>query len=145
MKVKKRILTAQTIQITIAAIGCCILGSYPGMTNNLLSGLRNILEYHKKLTKAVKLVIIFFAILLTACFNDIGFVGWLPTLACALFTMFMSTEKVVALKILIIGSNLLWTIHDFYIMAYTAMVFDILYILANIISIINIKKASTSK
>ena len=145
VKDKKKLLAAQTIQIIIAAIGNGVLGSYSGMTSNLLSGIRNILEYKKKLTNFIKLIIVVALILLTICFNDIGIMGWLPTVSCIIFTIFVTTENIIVLKNVIIFCNTLWMIHDGYIAAYTAMIFDILYILANIISIIKIKKASTSK
>lgn len=145
VKNKKKLLTAQTIQIIIAAIGNGVLGSYSGMTSNFLSGFRNVLEYNKKLTNFTKSLIIVALIILTICFNDIGIIGWLPTISCVIFTIFVTIENIIVLKNIIIFCNILWTIHDFYIMAYTAMIFDILYILANIISIIKIKKASTSK
>ena len=51
----------------------------------------------------------------------------------------MNLKNIVHFKILIIGVMILWVIYDFTIQAYTAVLFDVITIVSNVVSVIQIQ------
>jgi hypothetical protein len=63
-----------------------------------------------------------------------------PLLSLATFTIFMDTNNTVLFKWLVISGNVLWFVHDIFIMSYVAVAFDILGTITKLIGIYRIKK-----
>lgn len=139
LKNKKNIIFLQTIQILLYTLGNFLLNSIPGAIINILNCIRNILCYENKLGKKEKIIITILSIALTLKFNNLGIIGYLPGIISISFIWLMTTKDVIKFKILIIATTILWLIHDIYIGLYTSAVFDFASIIANFISIYNIK------
>lgn len=139
-KEKKLTLILQTIQISLAAVGSLVLGSFSGAINNLSACVRNILSYNGKLQTVAKTILIVCTTGFTLLLNDLGIIGLLPLATSILFILFMNTKDMVKFSILTISTMVLWVIHDFYIGAYTSAIFSIVSISTNIVRIIRIKR-----
>lgn len=139
IKDKKRILYIQTIEISLFVVSNVILGGITGAINNAITCIRNILCYKNKLGLKEKILIIILASILTIFFNNTGIVGLLPLIALILYTSFMNIQNIIKFKILLIINSTIWLIYDIYVNLYTSAIFDLATIIANIISIIQIK------
>ena len=140
LKQKNKILYIQTVQIGLAVLSNIILGGITGAIINLISCVRNILCYKEKLNNTAKVVLITLAIILTLCFNNLGIVGLLPLISTITYISLMNIKNVIKFKYLIIFTTLLWFCYDLYINSYTSACFDVMCILTNLGSIIQIKK-----
>jgi hypothetical protein len=139
-KKKQTCLFLQTIQIFGMAIGNLFLGSFPGFFINCCSGTRNLLASKGKLNNFAKIAIIIISGIISCLYNDIGILVIFPLLSLATFTIFMDTNNTVLFKWLVISGNVLWFVHDIFIMSYVAVAFDILGTITNLIGIYRIKK-----
>lgn len=138
LKKKKKILYAQTIQISLSVLSNLILGGITGAIINALGCIRNILCYKNKLNIMAKIILILFSIIFSIMFNNLGVIGLLPVISTVTYILLMNIKDVVKFKWLIIFTMLMWLIYDVYIKSYTSAVFDFMNIVANIISIIQI-------
>jgi hypothetical protein len=141
IKKKEKILFFQTIQIGLSVISNLILGGITGAIINALGLIRNILCYKEKLNKIAQIILIILSILLGVYFNNLALIGLLPIISNVVYIVFMNIKDVIKFKYLIIFTMTMWLVYDIYIMSYTSAVFDLGNIIANIISIIQIKKA----
>ncbi len=140
IKQKKKILYVQTVQIGLSVISNIILGGIVGAIINALSCVRNILCYKDKLGIKERIIITILALILSISFNNIGIIGILPLISTIVYLWLMNIENVTKFKILIIFTMLLWFIYDIYIKSYSSAVFDFMNIIANIFSILKMKK-----
>lgn len=138
IKNKKKILYIQTIEISLFVVSNVILGGITGAINNAITCIRNILCYKNKLGLKEKILIIILASILTIFFNNTGIVGLLPLIALILYTS-LNIQDIIKFKILLIINSTIWLIYDIYVNLYTSAIFDLATIIANIISIIQIK------
>ena len=102
--------------------------------------IRNVLCYNKKLNTFTKIALIVVLAILSLAFNNIGWVVLIPIAATAIFTWFMDTNDVAAMKVLILTTSMCWAVHDFHIQAYTVLPFDIMTIVSTAISLISYQK-----
>lgn len=142
IKKKEKILFFQTIQIGLSVTSNLILGGITGAIINALGLIRNILCYKEKLNKIAQIILIILSILLGVYFNNLALIGLLPIISNVVYMVFMNIKDVTKFKYLIIFTMTMWLIYDIYIMSYTSAVFDLGNIIANIISIIQIKKST---
>jgi hypothetical protein len=139
LREKKKIIYVQTIQIGLSVISNLVLGGITGAIINALSCIRNILCYKDKLGTKEKTIIIILSIILSLIFNNIGFIGILPVISTVAYILLMNTKNVIKFKILIIVTMIMWLIYDLYIKSYTSAIFDFMNIVANIISIFQLR------
>ena len=139
-KSKKTTLTLQTIQIIIAGIANLVLQSYPGSFTNFLSAIRNILCQKGKLTTPIKIVLGVVVVVVSLLANNIGIFVMFPIASYIMFLAFMNNKDPIVLKWLMVIAGVIWGIHDFYIMAYTGVFFDVLSIITSFIGIYRIKR-----
>lgn len=145
LKNKKEIIYTQTIQIILYIISKLILGGITGAIINFINCIRNILCYKDKLDIKSKIILIVVASILSIKFNNLGIIGFLPVISTATYTIFMNTKSVIKLKLLIMFTMVLWLIYDLYIKSYTSAIFNLLNFMANLISIIKIKRLERRK
>ena len=145
IKDKKKILFVQSIQILLFIISNLVLGGITGAIINLIGFIRNILCYYDKYNNIEKFIITSVSIALTIIFNNLGIVGYLPLIAIVAYNIFMTTKNIYLFKSLIIFTMVMWAIYDFTIKSYTSFAFDIFTLIANIISIYNIKNKPKKK
>ena len=141
LKQKKKILYFQTVQIGMSVISNIILGGITGAIINALSMIRNILCYKNKLGLKEKIIITILAIILTFKFNNLGYIGLLPLISTVLYIWLMNVEDVRKFKLLIIFTMLMWLIYDVVIKSYTSAIFDFMNIIANMLTLLQIKLA----
>lgn len=140
LKEKKQVLYIQTVQIGLSVISNLILGGITGAIINAISFVRNVLCYKEKLDLKWKIIITLLAGGLSLKFNNLGVIGILPLVSTVIYVWFMNVKDVVKFKWLIIFTMVMWFIYDFEIKLYTASCFDFMNIVANLVSIIRIKK-----
>ena len=141
IKQKKKILYVQTVQIGLSVISNIVLGGIVGAIINALSCVRNILCYKDKLGIKERIIITILALILSISFNNIGIIGILPLISTIVYLWLMNIKNVIKFKILIIFTMLLWFVYDIYIKSYSSAVFDFMNIIANIFSILKIKRS----
>ena len=140
IKKKEKILFFQTIQIGLSVISNLILGGITGAIINALGLIRNILCYKEKLNKMAQIILIILSILLGVYFNNLALIGLLPIISNVVYIVFMNIKDVIKFKYLILFTMTMWLIYDIYIMSYTAAIFDLGTIIADIIAVIQIKR-----
>lgn len=138
-KQKKKILHFQTVQIGMLVISNIILGGITGAIINALSLIRNTLCYKDKLGLKEKVVITILATILTLKFNNLGYIGLLPLISTVTYIWLMNIKNVKRFKLLIIFTMLMWFIYDIVIKSYTSAIFDFINIVANIVTLFQIK------
>ena len=138
-KQKKKILHFQTVQIGMLVISNIILGGITGAIINALSLIRNTLCYKDKLGLKEKVVITILATILTLKFNNLGYIGLLPLISTVTYIWLMNIKNVKRFKLLIIFTMLMWFIYDIIIKSYTSAIFDFINIVANIVTLFQIK------
>lgn len=140
IKQKKKILYVQSVQVGMSVISNLVLGGFVGAIINALSCVRNILCYKEKLGIREKIILTIFSIGLSIPFNNLGVIGILPLISTVTYLWLMSVKDVIKFKILIIFTMTLWMTYDICIKSYSSAVFDLLNIIANVISIYQIKQ-----
>ena len=139
IKQKKKILYVQTVQIGLSVASNIVLGGIVGAIINALSCVRNILCYKDKLGLKEKIIITLLATILSIVFNNLGIIGILPLISTIVYLWLMNLQDVIKFKILIIFTMVLWLIYDICIKSYSSAVFDFLNVIANVISICQLK------
>ena len=139
LKQKKKILYFQTVQIGMSVISNIILGGITGAIINALSMIRNILCYKNKLGLKEKIIITILAIILTFKFNNLRYIGLLPLISTVSYIWLMNIKDVRKFKLLIIFTMLMWLIYDVVIKSYTSAIFDFMNIIANMLTLLQIK------
>ena len=139
LKQKKKILYFQTVQIGLSVISNIILGGITGAIINALSLIRNILCYKDKLGIKEKIVITILAVIFTFEFNNLGYIGLFPLISTVSYIWLMNVNNVKKFKLLIAFTMLMCFIYDIVIKSYTSAIFDFMNIVANIVTIFQIK------
>lgn len=139
LKQKEKILYFQTVQIGMLVISNIILGGITGAIINALSMIRNILCYKNKLGLKEKIIITILTIILTFKFNNLGYIGLLPLIGTVSYIWLMNIKDVRKFKLLIIFTMLMWLIYDVVIKSYTSAIFDFMNIIANMLTLLQIK------
>ena len=139
LKQKKKILYFQTVQIGMSVISNIILGGITGAIINALSMIRNILCYKDKLGLKEKIVITLLSVILTFKFNNLSYVELLPLISTVSYIWLMNIKNVKKFKLLIAFTMLMWFIYDVVIKSYTSAMFDFMNIIANIVTLFQIK------
>lgn len=146
IKDKKKILYMQTIQIGLFVVSNLILGGIAGAIINAISCIRNILCYKDKLGIKEKVIITILSAIFTVQFNNIGLFGYLPLVSTILYLWTMNTKDIIKFKKILIITLVLWFIYDATIKSYTSVIFDLASIVANYVSIkqIRVKKSKSN-
>ncbi len=140
IKKKEHILTAQCFQFAFMGLGNLALGATAGFISNLVSIVRNLVFTRIRPTFALKIGFIAVQALLTLLIGGTALIEWLPVIAVVVYTWFLDIKNAVAFKLMIIGTQLLWTVYDLYYQNYVAFTFDLLTMVSTVIGIIRIKK-----
>lgn len=139
IKSNKKVLLTQCAQYGLLAIGNLVLGGISGFISDLIGVVRNLFSLKFQVKWYTKVFFIVIQIILTAIYNQAGFIGWLPTFATCIFTWCIDTKSEILMKLLIIFAQTMWGIYDISIKNYGTLIFDVMTIVASIISIIKIK------
>lgn len=145
LKEKKKILYVQLIELCLMVIGGILLNAITGIIINFLECIRNILCYKGKLNNLVKFLIILISSILTLLYNNLGFIGLLPLFGTILNLLIMNTNNIIKLKLIMAVSMIMWAIYDAYTKAYTGAFFDFMFVVVDVVAIIQIYKRKGKK
>lgn len=140
LKDKKKILLVQVIEISMFVASNMVLGGYSGAIMNVFSLIGNMLCYFDRLGTKERTIITVLAIPTTVYFNNHGLIGLFPLICILTYLWLMNLKNIIHFKMLIIGVMVLWVIYDFTIQSYTSVIFDVVTIISNVISVVQIKK-----
>ena len=140
LKEKKKILYVQTIQIGLSVISNIVLGGITGAIINAISLIRNIIYYKDKLGLKEKISITILSVALSLIFNNLGIIGLLPVISNITYIWLMNLKDVRKFKLLVAFTMLMWFIYDIVIKSYTSAIFDFMNLIANLITMFQIKK-----
>lgn len=145
MKDRRKILGMQCVQWVIMGISNLMLGGVTGFISNMISTVRNLYTLKRDLTQPVKWMFIAVQVVVSAAFNGIGWIGWLPIVAAVVFTLFLDQKDERVLKCSIIFGQILWAVFDLSLMNYTAFAFDVFTIISTAIGLVRISREKTGK
>lgn len=151
IKTKKGILGAQVIMFILLTVANVILGGYTGAAANIVSILRNVLCFFLPFTVGWKLAftamnaVMAFVPALTGMTAGFSLIDGLPLIAAVSFTWFLDSTDGVILKLAIIFGQLMWSVYDFTIHNYTALAFDLMTVVTNVIGIVMIRRSKQQK
>ena len=131
LKSKRQILTVQCVQCIIQGAANLLLGAASGAVAGVLSVARNLICLKREFTLGYKLVFIAIQAALTLLFNAMGFVGWMPFFATAIFIWMLDTKDERKLKLSIIVGQIMWTLFDWQAMNFVGVAFDVFTIISN--------------
>lgn len=135
-KNKKDLIWWQIIDVIFCIFSNIALYAYAALSTNSIALARNILAYNNKLTKNMTCIFFILCIIVGYTVNNRGFIGTLPVIASASYTIFMFTTKNEQQMRWALISNLsLWSIHDIYIQAYPTAFIDIILVVWTFIKI----------
>lgn len=140
LKKKSHILAAQSVQCAFMGTGNLILGALGGFTANMVSIIRNLVFAKFPISLGLKLLFIGLQLALSLNTLDGTLICWLPILAGAIFTWYLDTKSEVTLKLVIIGTLILWLVYDLYYYNYVSSAFDTATIISNSIGLWMIQK-----
>ena len=140
IKDRKRFLAAQCGMNSIFIAGNLFLGGISGAVSNFVTMLRNIICLRYEITVPLKILFSALFIGLTAAFGCNSIIMWLPVIGNCVFTWYMDTENMVLLKLIVIGSQIMWGIYDLSIYNYATVPFDIAAVITNAAAIAAIFK-----
>jgi len=142
VKNRKKTIYIQSIQVFLFILSNAFLKGITGVINNIVSFIRNILCYKDVFNFKIKITLISISIILSLLLNNLGLIGLLPLISVATYTFFMDIKDLTKFKLLNIFATTLWFIYDIFILSYTSAIFDFMCIIANIITILKIKRGN---
>ena len=145
IKKKNHVLLGQCVQNVLLGTSNLILGGVSGFITNVLTIIRNLIAVKVEFKLPLKLLFMAAQIALTAIFNNLGWVGWMPTVAACLFIWFLDTKSDLTMKIVVIVTQVMWTIFDWTICSYTTLLFDFFTMASNAVGIILILRDNSNK
>lgn len=116
-------------QIGDALFGICStisLVAYAALVINSISLLRNILSYKDKLTKKITAFLLFFEIIIGLYVNNLAFIGLLPVITSAGYTLCVYlTKDEKQMRWVLVITTILWAVHNFCIHSYPSALTNI--------------------
>lgn len=140
IKKKEHILTAQCFQFAFMGLGNLALGATAGVISNAVSIVRNLVFARVKNTTMLKVVFIAVQAVLTLLAGGTALIEWLPVTAVVVYTWCLDIKSDVGFKLVILGTQVLWTVYDLHYRNYVAFTFDILTMISTVIGIFRIKQ-----
>lgn len=136
-KNKKQMGKIQFYDQAFGAFSNFFLTSYSAVIINGINAVRNYLVYKGKINKIIIIICIVFYISFGIMFNSKGWIGIFPIIASSSYAVFcLKSKDEIVLKYGLILNQLLWLVHDIYVMAVPAIVVEII---VTVLSIYNIK------
>ena len=140
IKKKSRILILQIVQLLMQGVAMLLLGGVTGAVSNVLSCVRNYICYKEKLNLPWKLFFIIASVVMTVLLNNQGILGMIPAAVCIVYIIFMDVKDPIRFKILVMVTFIPWLFYHFILGSYTGAASDAATIVANIVTIIRMRK-----
>lgn len=141
VKNKQKIIYMHSVQKIFGVISNLVLCGITGALMNLVGFIRNVLCYKHKLGIKEKIILIILSTALSLSANEINALSFLPMIATIIYTLLMDIKDIIKFKRLALVTTIMWFIYDIFINSYTGALFDLAYILTNLITIIRLKLA----
>lgn len=145
VKKKSKILILQSVQLLMQGVAMLLLGGVTGAVSNVLSCVRNYICYKEKLNLPWKIFFIVASVVMTILLNNQGILGMIPAAVCIVYILFMDVKDAVKFKILVMLTFIPWLIYHFILGSYTGAASDAATIVANIVTIIKMRKENVVK
>ena len=145
VKKKSKILILQIVQLLMQGVAMLLLGGVTGAVSNVLSCVRNYICYKEKLNLPWKIFFIVASVVMTILLNNQGILGMIPAAVCIVYILFMDVKDAVKFKILVMLTFIPWLIYHFILGSYTGAASDAATIVANIVTIIKMRKENVVK
>jgi hypothetical protein len=140
VKKKSKILIMQIVQLIMQGVAMLLLGGVTGAVSNVLSCVRNYICYKEKLNWPWKIFFIAASVAMTIVLNDQGILGMIPAAVCIVYIIFMDVKDPIKFKILVMGTFIPWFFYHFILGSYTGAASDAATIIANIVTIVKMKR-----
>lgn len=135
LKKKRQILAVQCVQCVIQSVAHLMLGAASGAIAGVLAVARNLICLKREFSLRFKLVFIAIQAVLTWAFNSMGFIGWMPFFATAIFIWMLDTKDERKLKVSIIIGQIMWTLFDWRALNFVGVAFDVFTIISNAVGV----------
>lgn len=145
VKKKSKILILQIVQLLMQGVAMLLLGGITGAVNNVLSCVRNFICYKEKLNLPWKIFFIAASVVMTILLNNQGLLGMIPAAVCIVYILFMDVKDPLKFKMLVMLTFIPWLIYHFILGSYTGAASDAATIIANIVTIIKMKKEKAAQ
>lgn len=142
VKKKERVISLQCFQFGFLAVGNLLLGAVSGFISGVVSVIRNLVFPRCRHPRVAQLLFIALQLVLTLLAGWDGPLSLLPFLAGVFFTLALSVQSDIRLKVYIIAAQILWAFYDWNYRNYVSFTFDILTILSNLSGILLLKRAA---
>ena len=126
------------VQFTLLSASHLALGSMSGFLCNIIGVVRIPIFQRCKVTAWLKLGFILLQGVLTVVLDPnslTSVIAWLPMAATIIYVWYLDTPNAVFFKGILIATQVMWVVHDFYYMNYVAVVFDVLTIITTSVGI----------
>ncbi len=135
-KNKKSMLTWQLSDYFFTMIANFLLGGYTGAISISVSIIRNVLMIKKWDSLYTTILLVIIQVTLGIHVNTLGLIGCLPLISSVSYTIIsFLTDKVQWLRWVTIENMLLWSLYDFTIKAYPALLMDAIITITTLIAI----------
>ena len=140
-KKKEKMFFIQSLDTLAYAFSNLFIGSYSGVSTNILSSIRNYLNSKNKNNKYINTILILLIVIIGIITNQKGLIGFIPIIASVEYTIFSLISKDVQDVRIILCINLaLWFIHDSIMGLYPALIMDVVIFVITLFNYIKIKK-----
>lgn len=145
VKKKSKILILQIVQLLMQGVAMLLLGGITGAVNNVLSCVRNFICYKEKLNLPWKIFFVAASVVMTILLNNQGLLGMIPAAVCIVYILFMDVKDSLKFKMLVMLTFIPWLIYHFILGSYTGAASDAATIIANIVTIIKMRKEKAAQ
>lgn len=129
-------LTWQLSDYFFTMIANFLLGGYTGAISISVSIIRNVLMIKKWDSLYTTILLVIIQVTLGIHVNTLGLIGCLPLISSVSYTIIsFLTDKVQWLRWVTIENMLLWSLYDFTIKAYPALLMDVIITITTLIAI----------
>ena len=102
------------------------LYAYAALVISIVCLIRNTLSFMDKLTQKITVILLIISVVVGLYANNLGFIGWLPIIASAGYTICIyMTKNEQQMRYALIINMALWFIHNLYVQAYPSAVANI--------------------
>lgn len=123
---KKKFMLWQVGDAASGILANITLSAHSALVISIICLIRNFLSYKNCLTSFLTAILFILSIFIGIYANNLGFVGYLPIVASASYTICIYiTKNEQQMRLALIFNMLLWAIHNFYVQAYPSAVVNV--------------------
>ena len=140
-KKKEKMFLIQSIDTLAYAFSNLFIGSYSGVSTNILSSIRNYLNSKNKNNKYINTVFVLLIIIIGIITNQKGLIGYIPIIASVEYAVLsLKSKNDQDVRITLCINLFLWFIYDSIMGLYPALIMDIVIFVITLFNYIKEKK-----